>query len=362
MDKIKAALISLGSKSSQWTFEAMERYFDEVDNINLKHIEIGLERGKFQVLHHGKPLPHYDCIFAKGSFRYGSVLRAIASAKFNSCYMPNSPQSHSVAHDKMLTHLECMNAGIPMPATYLAASGEEGKKILERITYPIVMKMPHGTQGKGVMFADSYSAAVSLLDAMVALKQPIIIQEFIDTEGRDIRAVVVGDKVVASMFRIAEEGEKRANIHAGAKGEACILDAKTQKIAIETARCLGAEICAVDILESPTRGPLMIELNLSPGLQGITSVTGIDVADIIARYLYDRTKQWQNNATIGESKKIMQEVDAEKSGKISEMIMNAEMRGERMLIPKLITKLSKIEENDELSFSASKGKIEIRKI
>lgn len=361
MDEIKAALISLGSRSSQWTLEAMEKYFEEVDNINLKHIEIALEKDKFQVLYEGKDLKDYDCIFAKGSFRYESVLHAISSAKFGKCYMPNSPHSHSLAHDKLLTHMACIHAGIPMPATYLAASGEEGRRILEKVRYPVVMKMPRGTQGKGVMFADSYSAAISLLDAMVALKQPIIIQEFIDTDGRDIRAIVVGDKVVASMFRIAEEGEKRANIHAGAKGEACILDKKTQKVAVDTAKVVGAEICAVDLLES-VRGPLMIEVNLSPGLQGITAATGIDVADIIAKHLYERTKQWKSSSGTTASNKILKEVDAEKKGAINDMIVNAEMRGERFLLPKLITKLSQIAEEDEISISASKGRIELRKI
>ena len=93
------------------------------------------------------------------------------------------------------------------------------KELLTKVNYPIVMKFPEGTQGKGVMFADSISSASSMLDALGALRQPFIIQEYVETGGRDIRALVVGDKVIAAMCRQAQRDEKRANIHAGGSGE-----------------------------------------------------------------------------------------------------------------------------------------------
>ena len=111
-------------------------------------------------------------------------------------------------------------------------------EVLKKVNYPIIMKFPKGTQGKGVMVADSFAGASSLLDALDFLKQPFIIQEFIETDGSDVRAIVIGDKVVASMARRAKEDEKRANIHAGGKGEAITLDSHTKKIAIDTAKVL----------------------------------------------------------------------------------------------------------------------------
>ncbi|MFH1053548.1 MAG: RimK family alpha-L-glutamate ligase [Candidatus Woesearchaeota archaeon] len=361
MVKLKAALISLGSVSSKWTVKAMEKYFDEVDDLDLREIEVNLGKGNFEVLYAGKPLGEYDCVYAKGSFRYESILRALATALNNKSYMPNKPISYTIGHDKLLTHLECMEANIPMPGTYLASSSKGGKKILEKLNYPIVMKFPQGTQGKGVMFADSYNAAVSVLDALTALKQPLIIQEYIETEGTDIRSIVVGDKVVASMCRKAEKGEKRANIHAGAKGEACILDSRTKKVAIDTAKTISAEICAVDILES-AKGPMMIEANLSPGLQGITAATNVDVADKIAKYLFGRTIEFKNRKGMVDSGKILEEVGIQNTDSVKDMIINNEMRGERILLPKIVSKISDIGDGDEISISIKRREIEIKKL
>ena len=106
-----------------------------------------------------------------------------------------------------------------MPDTYVVSSIEAAKKILKQVKYPIILKFPHGTQGKGVMIADSFAAASSMLDTIESLKQPFLVQEYVETEGSDIRAFVVGDKVVAAYKRKAAIGEKRSNIHAGGKGE-----------------------------------------------------------------------------------------------------------------------------------------------
>lgn len=361
MINIRAAIISLGSKSSQWTYTAMQKYFDEVDSLDLRKIEVNLEKDRFEVLYASKPLREYDCIYAKGSFRYEAILRALTSAMHKKCYMPLTPQAFTAGHNKLLTHLECMESNIPMPRTYLASSTEAAKNMLDSLPYPLVIKFPHGTQGKGVMFADSHSTAVSILDALSVLKQPILLQEYIETEGTDIRAIVVGDKVAASMYRKAEKGDVRANIHAGGKGIPCMLDSKAKKIALDTAQAIGAEICAVDILESP-RGPLMIEINLSPGLQGITDATNIDVADKIARHLFNRTMEIEHAGEKMDSDRMLEEFSLEKTHLIQNMIVNAEMRGERLLLPKLITKLSDINLNDEISISAKKGSVEIKKM
>ncbi len=359
---MKAALISLGSKSSKWTLEEMERYFDTVDDINLKETEVNLGKGKLEVLYKNKLLPKYDCIYAKGSFRYAPLLQCLTAGLSETCYMPIKSETFTIGHNKLLTHLSLQQYKIPMPKTYVASSPIAARNILNKVNYPITFKFPHGTQGKGVMFAESYSSASSLMDALESLRQPFIIQEFVETGGVDIRAIVIGDKVVASMKRKAVLGEQRANIHTGAKGESCILDQETKKIAINTAKCIGAEICGVDILES-IKGPQVIEANLSPGLQGITEVTGINVADKIAKYLYERTKQSCEKGKDKNTSKILEDLGISKIEKQHQQIVtNLDIRSNKILLPKVINDIAKFDEKDDAVIKINKGKIVIEKM
>jgi ribosomal protein S6--L-glutamate ligase len=287
---MKAAIISLGSVSSQWVANAMKQEFDEVDELDLRKIEITLGSGT-KIRYDDGPMEKYDCIYTKGSFRYSSLLRAITSVLQPDTYLPARDHTFTIVHNKLLGHIVLQEASIPMPLTYLTSTAEATRKLLASVNYPIVMKLPEGTQGKGVMFAESYSSASSLFDALQSLRQPFIIQEYVETNGRDIRAIVVGDRVAASMQRIAVQGEKRANIHAGAIGEPIDLDPATESIAVKAAKAVGAEICGVDMLIG-RKGPLVIEINVSPGLQGITKATGLDVAAMIAKHLYKRAEEF----------------------------------------------------------------------
>ncbi|HLD33747.1 MAG TPA: RimK family alpha-L-glutamate ligase [Candidatus Nanoarchaeia archaeon] len=351
---MKAALISLGSKSSEWTAEAMRKYFTEVDMIPLKEMEakIGPEAG---VYHNGEPIKKYDCMYIKGSFRYANLLQAISSLLYDKCYMPIEPHAFSIVHNKLLTHLELQKYNIPMPRTYVAAGTKEAKKLLDQIQYPIVMKMPEGTQGKGVMIADSRASASSMLDALGALKQPFILQEFLDSGDVDIRAFVVGNEVVASMMRVAKRGESRANLHAGGKGKAYTLGAEEKKIAIKAAEALGAEICGVDMLQG-AKGPVIIEANVSPGLQGITKATGIDSADKIAKYLYDQTKKRFDSKTNNAAQKMLNENAASEK---NEIITNLTVRGEHIVLPSIVTKLTGFNGDDDYTIKAEKGRLMI---
>ena len=355
---MKAALISLGSKSSQWTADEMRKYFKVVDIINLKDLEVTLGDERIELLYNGQPLEEYDCIYVKGSFRYAPFLRSITSIlSSRGVYMPLQSYSFTVIHDKLLTQLELQKAKIPMPKTYLTPTPEAAKEILEKLNYPIIMKFPNGTQGKGVMVAESLPSATSMMDALTALKQPFLIQEFVDTGRVDIRAIVIGDKVVASMKRIAKEGEARANLHAGGHAEACELDAHTKKIAIEAAKSVGADICGVDILEG-TKGPVVIEINASPGLQGITAATKINVAEKIAKYLYERSKQRTEGHKEIKSKEIMKELEITTANQ--NIITNLQFRSKRILLPEVITKMTKFKEENEYVIKAKEGKLEIK--
>lgn len=357
---MKAALISLGSVSSRWTSEAMEKYFDSVDSLDIRKIEITIGAKKdIRLLYDGQPFDSYDCIFAKGSFRYSAILRAISGFLQDNVYMPIRDSAFTLAHNKLLTHLVLQKAEIPMPITYLTPTAESAKKLLEKVNYPIVMKFPEGTQGKGVMFADSFAAASSLLDALQTLNQPFIIQEYVETGSTDIRAIVVGNKVVASMQRFAVHGEKRANIHTGGIGEAVELDAHTKRIAVKAAQAMGTEICGVDILHG-AKGPSVIELNISPGLQGIKKATGIDVAGYIAKHLYRRTTEIKRSGAEQGKSKILSELGIT-GADANQLFTNLDLRGERILLPEIATRIAGFSETDEVLIKLAPKKITIEK-
>lgn len=342
---MKAALISMGSVSSQWTLEAMQKHFDTVDSVDVRKVEISMEGGKAaELLYAGLPLPEYDCIYAKGSYRYASLLRAVTSFRQARAYMPLADNAFTLVHNKLLTHIVLQQANIPMPVTYLTSTTKAAKKLLDRINFPIVMKFPEGTQGKGVMFADSYASAASLLDALDKLRQPFIIQEYVETGATDIRAIVVGDRVVAAMQRVAVQGEKRANIHAGGVGETVELDAHTRRIAVRAAKALGAEVCGVDILMS-IKGPMVIELNISPGLQGIRNATGIDVAEHIAKHLGRRTAEFRQCGQAASKSKIMDDLGFDPCTE-KEIVTNLDFRSNRILLPDFVTRLGGFDDSE----------------
>lgn len=354
--KFKAALMSLGSESSEWTLDAMRKYFAEVDDINLKKIEINFSGKEAEVLYEGKPLPDYDCIYAKGSFRYAQLLQGLTSLLTNECYMPLSTSSFSVAHDKLLTQLALQQHNIPMPRTYQAATIDAAKSILKQMNFPIIMKFPQGTGGKGVVFAESYASGSSILDAFTALNQPFILQEYVETGGTDVRAIVVGDKVVAAMERKADLTEKRANVHAGGKGEAVDLDDRTKRIAVKVAQAIDADICGVDILMG-AKGPLVIEANISPGLQGITNATKVNVADYIAKHLFARTRALREGEHKEQASKVME--DAGLNG--DSLITTLDFRGNRVLLPEVIVKKAELNEDDNYELTAKPGSVSVKR-
>ncbi|MBN2141879.1 RimK family alpha-L-glutamate ligase [Candidatus Woesearchaeota archaeon] len=360
MVKLKAAIMSLGSKSSEWTAEAMKKYFDQVDALDIRKIDIKISGSEEEIIYDGKPLADYDCIYAKGSFRFAPLLKTLTTVLEGKCYMPLSANSFTVAHDKLLTHLELQKHKIPMPKTFVSSTVPAAKKVLEHTSFPIIMKFPQGTGGKGVMFADSFASASSLLDALEALNQPFLIQEYIETGGKDLRLIVVGDKVIGSMMRHAAEGEARANFHSGGRGEKASPDSMTKKIAVQVAKAIQAEICAVDILPG-SKGPLVMEANISPGLQLITETTKIDIPDIIAKHLYENTLARKQKKQANDSGNIMSEINKGAGGEKS-MITNLSFRGGNMIVPEMITSATDFKPNDTFEIKTEKEKITISKM
>jgi ribosomal protein S6--L-glutamate ligase len=354
---MKAAVISLGSVSSQWIVEAMKKYFSKVDDMDIRAVEVTLGAENIEVTHLGNVISGYDCVYVRGSYKYAQIQSTLTASLRKEIYMPIKANAFIVGHNKFLTQLLFQQKKIPMPKSYLAVTAEGVRKVLEKITYPIILKFPEGTQGKGVLFVESYASASSMLDALLALNQPFIIQEYVETGGVDFRAIVAGGKVIASMKRKAERMEKRANIHVGATGEGCVLDAKAAKIAVRAAESIGADVCAVDIVES-AKGPQVLEVNLSPGLQGITKATGVDVADEIAKALHKKTEEWTSIKGREEAEEVMQKIKIGKKEEFAkEIVTPLTFRGERILLPQIVTKMSGFSEDKEYVVRVVDGKL-----
>lgn len=337
----------------------MSKYFDEVVHFDIRKVEMRIGKGKPLLLYQGKKVEGgFDCVYLKSSFRYALILKAVAYYFDGKAYMPIDPDAFTVVHDKTYTHLALEQAEVPTPETYITPTIEAAKQLFKEIHFPIIMKIPGGTHGKGVMFAESVAAASGILDTLSELKQTVLLQEYIETGGTDIRAIVVGDKIVGAMTRKAQKDEKRANIHAGGGAEPIELDSHTKKIAIRAAKALKAEICAVDILES-VKGPLVLEANLSPGMQGIMKATEKDIPNDIGKFLAQRTKEWKAEKSGEEhAEDIVEEV---KGNKEQQIITRLDFRGDRILIPEVVSKMSGFKEDSDVLMKVMRGKIHIEK-
>jgi len=354
---MRFALISLRGTSSQWVLEKAREHFDIVDDIDIRQVYVQTTSDKQEIFYNNKPLADYDCVYVKGSFRYQLLQTAISTVLKDESYIPLSPQSFQYCHNKFSTLLALHKKDIPIPTTHYAPNVDVAKKILEDVNYPIIIKIPEGTQGKGVMFADSLTSAKSLLDTMTIFKQPYLIQEYIETGATDVRAIVVGDKVVAAMRRRAQDNELRANIHMGGIGEAYELDYKAEQIAIKTAKAVGAEVCGVDLLEG--RKTYVLEVNTSPGLKGITEATGKDIAGTIAKYLYERTKEFLDQKKETEYSDIIGSLTKTVS-QPKAIYTNLDVRSGMIRLPVICSKLSGLSNNQEVIIKTEKGKIEIK--
>ena len=189
------------------------------------------------------------------------------------------------ARDKFATLQALAAAGVPVPVSSAARSPSGIGEVLDLVDgTPVVVKLLEGTHGSGVVLAETRKAAESLLSAFMQLDADMCVQEFIrEAKGEDIRAFVVAGKVVASMRRKAASGEFRANLHQGGEAFAVELTPEEEKIAVAAAGCVGLEVAGVDMLRTAA-GPLVLEVNVSPGLQGIEAITGVNVAGEIVTY------------------------------------------------------------------------------
>jgi len=239
------------------------------------------------IYYRGEPLPYFDAIIprigANGSFYGCSVLRQFEALN---TYTINSSIAITRARDKLRALQLLSRKGVGLPTTVFAHSGHDIKDLIRMVGgTPLIIKLLEGTQGIGVVLAETKKAAESVIEAFYGLKVDFLLQEYIkEAEGADLRCFVVGNKVVAAMKRQAAPGEFRANIHRGGYGQEVKITKAERDTALLAAKVMGLKLAGVDILRS-SRGPLVMEVNSSPGLQGIETTTRKDIAMLIIQYL-----------------------------------------------------------------------------
>ena len=224
-------------------------------------------------------------------------------------FCANSWESISKSRDKLYSSQLFSQNGIQIPITGFAKSPLDTSDLINMVNgAPLVIKLLEGTQGKGVVLAENSKAAESVINAFKSLQANILVQEFIkEAAGKDIRCFVIDGKVVASIQREAVKGEFRANLHQGGKASIIKITAEEKKLAVKAAKVLGLHIAGVDIIRS-NRGPLVLEVNSSPGLEGIEKATGKDIAALMILAI-ERQLGWQRELVIRvpENKIILQE-------------------------------------------------------
>ncbi len=354
---MKLGIISLGGPGGEMVREEASKYFDQVQWINIKNVDVRATSNGLKVLYEGQELIGYDALFMRGSFKYEMLQTAITLALEKKVYMPLHHTAFKVCHNKLTTLMVLQNAGIPVPTTYFAATTEQAKQILEEVNYPIILKIPEGTHGKGVMFADSLPSAKSMLDALEVFKQPYIIQEYIETGATDVRAFVVNGEVVASMRRRGVENELRSNIHVGGVGEKYELSFDAKQIAIKAAKAIKADICGVDLLEGART--VVIEVNASPGFKGITAASNKNVAALVAKGLYEKTLEFKKHQNNTAYKDMLDELKlGERNQK--QFLTTLNVKAGIIKLPSIITQITSFKDEEEVHIKADKGRLQIQ--
>lgn len=213
-------------------------------------------------------------------------------------YPLNNSMAVIRARDKLRSLQILAQNSIPMPATGFAHSPQDTDDVIKSVGgAPLVIKLVEGTEGIGVVLAETQSAARSVIGAFKQLDANILVQEYIkESAGRDIRCFVVGGKVVASMERVAKEGEFRANYHLGADVHSVKITPEERSMAVRAAKALGLEVAGVDLLRS-NHGSLVLEINASPGIEGIEKATGKDIAGMIIEFIEKNAKPYKKKHT-----------------------------------------------------------------
>ena len=286
---MKIAILSRSSSlySTKRLLEAGRSRGHDIEVIDTLKCYMDITSTKPMVHYQDRVLDNFDAIIprigASVTF-YGTAV--IRQFEMMGVFSLNESVAISRSRDKLRSLQLLSRKGLGLPVTGFAHSTKMTQELIKLVGgAPLVIKLLEGTQGKGVVLAETDSAAESVIDAFREMDANILVQEFIkEARGTDIRCFVVGDEVVASMQRTAKPGEFRSNLHRGGTAKVIEITSEERQAALDATKALGLNLAGVDMLRS-SRGPLIMEVNSSPGLNGIETATGKDVAGMIIEYL-----------------------------------------------------------------------------
>jgi len=300
---VRIAILSRNSSlySTRRLKEAGEARGHVVDVIDTLHCYMDITSNHPAVRYYGEPLPGYDAVIprigASITF-YGTAV--VRQFEMMGTFALNESVAISRSRDKLRSLQLLSRKGVGLPRTGFAHKPDNVKDLIKHVGgAPLVIKLLEGTQGIGVVLAETTKTAESIVEAFMGLNANILIQEYIkEAGGADIRCFVVGDRVVAAMKRQAKDGEFRSNLHRGGTAEVVSLSKEERATAVSAAKIIGLNVCGVDILQSKS-GPLVMEVNSSPGLEGIETTSGKDVAGMIYQFIEKTAKLKNSNKTRG---------------------------------------------------------------
>ncbi|ACO76767.1 ribosomal protein S6 modification enzyme RimK [Azotobacter vinelandii CA] len=286
---MKIAVLSRNPRlySTRRLVEAGERRGHQMVVIDTLRAYMNIASHKPQIHYRGRPLEGFDAVIprigASVTFYGCAVLRQF---EMMGVFPLNESVAISRSRDKLRSLQLLSRKGIGLPVTGFAHSPDDIPDLIAMVGgAPLVIKLLEGTQGIGVVLCETQKAAESVIEAFMGMEQNIMVQEYIqEAGGADIRCFVVGEKVIAAMKRQAKPGEFRSNLHRGGTASLIKITPEERMTAIRAAKVMGLNVAGVDILRS-NHGPLVMEVNSSPGLEGIETTTGKDVAGIIIEYL-----------------------------------------------------------------------------
>lgn len=273
--------------STQRLFEAAQAKGWDVRVLDYLKFSIEIAKGELKVNYNGEALEVPDAIIPRiGASRtfYGTAM--VRHFEIMGVFSAAGSLAIKRSRDKLRSLQILSTHGVDMPRTVFASNKSDAKDVIKLSGgAPLVLKILEGTQGVGVVLAETQKAAKSVLDAFYGMDVNLLVQEFIEEAGgTDIRAIVVDGEVVGAMRRQGAEGDFRSNLHQGGSATVHKLTRKEKSTAIAAAKAMGLGVCGVDMIPS-ARGPLVMEVNSSPGLEGIEKATGIDIAGKIMEYL-----------------------------------------------------------------------------
>lgn len=286
---MKIALLSRNSTlySTQRLQQAAQERKHEVQIIDILRCSLSLNNALPQVYYHGQVLDDFDAIIPRiGTSVSYEGIAVVRQFELMKVYTVSSAQALSLSRDKLQTAQLFIQHGVPIPHSAVVNHREDIKSILPLLgTAPTIVKLVQGTQGLGVILAETQQLAESVIQGFLELKAHILLQEFItEARGCDIRCFVIGDEVVAAMQRQAANGEFRSNLHRGGSSSAVELSETETQLAIKAAQVLGSAIAGVDLLRTK-QGAVVLEVNSSPGLEGIEAISGKNIGELVIKFI-----------------------------------------------------------------------------